>query len=94
MRGNTDRSTIAAMPRTVQARLNDRAELDLAILRAEGHNDSGAIRLALREAAARRRTRSALRAQAEAAAADPADRAEVRRIREFMDDLAAPWPRD
>lgn len=82
------------MPRTVQARLDAQAEGDLAILRAEGHNDSEAIRIALREAAARRRTRSSLRAQAEAAAADPADRAEMRRIREFMDEIAAPWPKD
>jgi hypothetical protein len=80
------------MARTVQARLDSRAEEDLALLRNEGHNDSDAIRLALREAAERRRRRSFLRAEAELAAADPADRAEARRVRQDMDQLAAPWP--
>jgi Arc/MetJ-type ribon-helix-helix transcriptional regulator len=78
--------------RTVQARLDERAEDDLALLRNEGHNDSDAIRLALREAAARRRIRSALRAEAQMAATDPDDLAEARRIREDMDAVAAPWP--
>lgn len=82
------------MPRTVQARLDARAEDDLALLRAQGRNDSEAIRLALREAAARRRTKGALRAEAEAAAADLEDRAEVRRVRELMDSIAPPWPED
>ena len=80
------------MARTVQARLDRLAEEDLALLRREGHNDSDAIRLALREAAARRRSRTALRAEAEEAAADPADRAESARVRAEMDALAAPWP--
>jgi hypothetical protein len=57
------------MARTVQARLDERAERDLAVLRNEGHNHSDAIRLALREAAEHRRRRSALRLEAEAAAA-------------------------
>jgi hypothetical protein len=48
------------------------------------HNDSDAIRLALREAADRRRRRSALRAEAQLAAGDPADVAEARRIRADM----------
>ena len=76
----------------MQARLDQRAEEDLALLRNEGHNDSEAIRIALRESAARRRRRSALRAEAESLAADPADRAEAKRIREEMDAIAAPWP--
>ena len=80
------------MARTVQARLDARAEEDLALLRNEGHNDSAAIRLALREAAARRRGKSALRLEAEAAASDPDDVAEARRVREDMDAMAAPWP--
>jgi Arc/MetJ-type ribon-helix-helix transcriptional regulator len=78
--------------RTVQARLDVHAEKDLALLRNEGHNDSEAIRVALREAAERRRRKSALRQEAELAAADPADRAEARRVLEEMDALAAPWP--
>ena len=77
--------------RTVQARLDERAEDDLALLRNEGHNDSEAIRLALREAAERRRRRTALRAEAQMAATDPEDLADARRVREEMDAVAAPW---
>lgn len=80
------------MSRTIQARLDDRAEDDLALLRNEGHNDSNAIRLALRESADRRRRRASLRAEAQAAAVDEADLAEARRVRAAMDALAAPWP--
>ncbi|MGD0716060.1 MAG: hypothetical protein ABSB24_18070 [Gaiellaceae bacterium] len=79
------------MPRTVQARLDDRSEQDLAVLRDEGHTDSEAIRLALREAAERRRRKSALRLEAEAAAADPDDLADALRVRAEMDALAAAW---
>lgn len=77
------------MPRTVQARLDERSEQDLAVLRNEGHNDSDAIRLALHEAAEHRRRRSMLRLEAEAAAVDPDDRAEARRVRAEMDAIAA-----
>lgn len=80
------------MARTVQARLDERAEDDLALLRNEGHNDSDAIRLALREAAERRRRRTALRAEAQMAATDPEDLADAQRVREEMDAVAAPWP--
>jgi hypothetical protein len=80
--------------RTVQARLDDNAEADLALLRNEGHNDSEAIRLALHEAADRRRRRSALRLEAEQAASDPKDLAEARQVRAEMDALAPPWPED
>ncbi|MBV9818358.1 MAG: hypothetical protein JOZ07_08435 [Solirubrobacterales bacterium] len=80
------------MPRTVQARLDERAEDDLALLRGEVSTDSEAIRLALRECAARRRRRSALREEARLASQDPEDLAEARRIREDMDAVAAPWP--
>jgi hypothetical protein len=82
----------AGVARTVQARLDARAEEDLALLRNEGHNDSDAIRLALREAAQRRRRRSALRLEAQLAASDPDDLAEARRVRDEMDAVAAPWP--
>jgi hypothetical protein len=78
--------------RTVQARLDERAEDDLALLRGEVANDSEAIRLALRESAERRRRRSALRAEALLAAEDADDLAEARRVREDMDAVAAPWP--
>jgi hypothetical protein len=79
------------MARTVQARLDERSEHDLAVLRNEGYSDSEAIRLALHEAAERRRRKSALRLEAEAAARDPADLAEARRVRAEMDALAAAW---
>jgi Arc/MetJ-type ribon-helix-helix transcriptional regulator len=80
------------MPRTVQARLDGPAEAALAVLRNEGLSDSEAIRLALSESADRRRRRSALRAEAEAAAADPADRADAARVLADMEAITAPWP--
>jgi hypothetical protein len=79
------------MSRTVQARLDERSEQDLAVLRNEGHSDSAAIRLALHEAAERRRRKSAVRREAEAAAADSDDIAEARRVRAEMDAIAAAW---
>jgi hypothetical protein len=80
------------MGRTVQARLDERAEDDLALLRSEVGNDSEAIRLALRESAQRRRRRASLREEAEHAAGDPDDLAEASRVREDMDLVSAPWP--
>ena len=53
-------------------------------------NDSEAVRTALKEAAARRRTRSAIRDEARRLAADADDREEMRLIREQMDELAPP----
>ena len=79
------------MARTIQARLDERSEEDLALLRNEGHSDSEAVRLALHEAAELRRRKSALRLEAEAAASDPDDLAEARRVREQMDAIAAAW---
>ncbi|MEZ5120626.1 MAG: hypothetical protein R2736_03450 [Solirubrobacterales bacterium] len=80
------------MTRTVQARLDEHAQDDLALLRGEVANDSEAIRLALRESAERRRRRSSVRVKAACAAADPDDLAEALRVREDMDAVAAPWP--
>jgi Arc/MetJ-type ribon-helix-helix transcriptional regulator len=77
--------------RTVQARLDEDAEQDLALLRNEGRSDSEAIRVALREAADARRRRSALRLEAQAAAGDPDDLAEARSVRRDMDAIAAAW---
>ena len=79
------------MPRTVQARLDERFERDLAVLRNEGHSDSEAIRLALHEAAELRRRKSALRLEAETAGADPQDLAETARVRAEMGAIAATW---
>lgn len=73
----------------MRARLDERSEQDLGVLRDEGHSDSTAIRLALREAADRRSRKSALRAEAEAAAADPDDLAETRFVRAEMEAIAA-----
>lgn len=81
----------AIMPRTVQARLDERSEQDLALLRNEGRSDSEAVRLALHEAAEARRRKSALRLEAQAAAADPDDLAEARSVRREMDAIAAAW---
>jgi Arc/MetJ-type ribon-helix-helix transcriptional regulator len=80
--------------RTVQARLDERAEDDLALLRGEAASDSEAIRLALRESAERRRRRSEVRAEALRAAEDPADLDDARAVRADMDAIAAPWPED
>lgn len=75
----------------MQARLDERSEQDLAVLRNEGHSDSEAIRLALHEAAELRRRKSTLRLEAEATAADPEDLAEARRVRAEMDAIATAW---
>jgi len=79
------------MARTVQARLDEHSEQDLAVLRNEGHSDSEAIRLALHEAAEQRRRKSAVRLEAQAAAADPDDLAEALRVRAEMEAIAAAW---
>ena len=79
------------MTRTVQARLDERSERDLALLRNEGRTDSEAIRLALHEAAEARRRRSAVRLEAAAAAADPDDLAEALQVRAEMDTVAVAW---
>jgi hypothetical protein len=82
------------MARTVQARLDDVAEGDLVLLRGEAGSDSGAVRLALRESAERRRRRSALRREAAIAGADDADLAAAREVLADMDALAPDWPAD
>jgi len=53
-------------------------------------SDSEAVRTALREAAARRRARSALREEVLRLAQDEADREQMRIIREQMAELAPP----
>jgi hypothetical protein len=60
-------------------------------MRDEVHSDSEAIRLALQEAAERRRRTSALRLEAEAATADADDLADARRVRAELDAIAAAW---
>lgn len=76
--------------RTVRARLDDASELALAMLVAEGRNESEAVRDALVEAAARRRRRGAIAAEVAALAADPADTAERAAVLADLDD--GDWP--
>jgi hypothetical protein len=76
--------------RSLHVRLDDGSQAALDVIRAEGLTDSEAVRTALREAAARRRTRSAIRAEVRRVAADERDREEMRVVREQLADLAPP----
>ena len=78
------------MARSVHVRLDDASAAALAIVRAEGLNDSQAVRAALQEAAQRRSSRAALRREVELLAADTTDSAEMRAIRAQMAELAPP----
>ena len=79
------------MSRSLHVRLDDASVAALHVVRADGLNDSEAVRTALREAADRRRSRSAVRDEARRLAADADDREEMRLIREQMDELAPPF---
>jgi Arc/MetJ-type ribon-helix-helix transcriptional regulator len=76
--------------RSLHVRLDDASAAALDVVRAEGLNDSEAVRTALREAAVRRRARPALREEVRRLAEDAADREEMRVIREQMAALAPP----
>lgn len=78
------------MARSLHVRLDDGSQAALDVIRAEGLNDSEAVRTALREAAARRRGRSAIREEVGRLAADKHDREEMRVIREQLAELAPP----
>jgi hypothetical protein len=80
------------MARALHVRLDADSEAALTVLRAEGMNDSQAVRRALSEARAQRRRRSSLREEARRLASDPADRAELARVRQELDELSPPWP--
>lgn len=80
----------SAVARSLHVRLDDASVAALDVVRADGLNDSEAVRTALREAAERRRSRSAVRDEARRLAADPDDREEMRLIRKQMDVLAPP----
>lgn len=69
-------------------RLDDSSAAALGIVRGEVGSDSEAVRMALREAAARRRARSSIAEEVKRLAADEDDRAEMRVIREQMAELA------
>ena len=84
------RATLGRMPRSLHVRLDDASVAALEIVSAGGLTDSEAVRTALREAAARRRVRSAIREEVRELAADEHDRREMRLIREQLADLAPP----
>jgi Arc/MetJ-type ribon-helix-helix transcriptional regulator len=74
--------------RSLHVRLDDASEAALEVVRGDGVNDSEAVRVALREAAARRRVRSAIRDEVRRLAADEVDREEMRIVREQLAELA------
>lgn len=76
------------MARSLHVRLDDASAAALDVVRAGELTDSEAVRTALREAAMRRRTRSAIRDEVKRLAADQADREEMRLIREQLAELA------
>jgi hypothetical protein len=76
------------MARSVHVRLDDASAAALDIVRATEMTESEAVRTALREAAARRRVRSAIQDEVAQLAQDPDDRAEMALIREQMATLA------
>ena len=78
------------MARSLHVRLDVASAAALDIVRADGMTDSEAVRTALRESAARRRVRSAIRAEVRRLVADEEDREEMRAIREQMAELAPP----
>ena len=76
------------MARSLHVRLDDASEAALDVVRASGMSDSEAVRTALREAAVRRRVRSAVREEVRNVASDERDREEMRIIRDQMAKLA------
>ena len=76
------------MSRSLHVRLDDSSVAALSVIRNDGLSDSDAVRTALREAAARRRTRSSIAAEVRRLAADEGDRDEMRIVREQMAELA------
>lgn len=77
----------------VRARLDRESELALAVLKNEtGRTESEAVRVALVEAAAKRRTSEAIRAEVARIANDPNDLAEIRQIHEDLDPITPEWP--
>jgi hypothetical protein len=81
------------VPRSLHVRLDDASADALEVVRAGELTDSEAVRTALREAAARRRVRSALHEEVRRLAADEGDREEMRIVREQLAELA-PRSRD
>jgi antitoxin component of RelBE/YafQ-DinJ toxin-antitoxin module len=76
------------MTRSLHVRLDASSAAALDVVRAGGMTDSEAVRTALRESAARRRVRSAIRIEVARLSADVRDREEMQIIREQMAGLA------
>jgi hypothetical protein len=76
------------VPRSLHVRLDDASATALDVVRGGELTDSEAVRMALREAAARRLARSAIREEVRALAADERDREEMRIVREQLAQLA------
>ena len=76
------------MARSLHVRLDDASAAALDVVRAGEMTDSEAVRTALREAAMRRRTRSAIRDEVKRLAAAQTDREEMRLIRDQLAELA------
>lgn len=84
---------MSIVARSIHVRLDDASAAALEIVRATETTESEAVRTALREAAARRRARSAIAGEVAALASDERDRGEMRTIREQMSEIA-PEPPD
>jgi hypothetical protein len=82
------------MARALHVRLDADSEAALGTLRAEGLNDSQAVRVALVEARSRRRQRAALREEASRLAGDAADRQELAALAADFDVLTPTWPEE
>jgi Arc/MetJ-type ribon-helix-helix transcriptional regulator len=78
--------------RSIHVRLDDSSLAALRVVTGSGMSDSEAVRTALREAAARRRVRSAIAEEVRRLAADADDREEMRIVREQMTELAPDLP--
>jgi antitoxin component of RelBE/YafQ-DinJ toxin-antitoxin module len=76
------------MARSLHVRLDESSAAALSVMRGDGLTDSEAVRTALREAATRRRLRSAIAVEVERLGNDDGDRDEMRAIREQMAELA------
>jgi len=76
------------MAKSLHVRLDESSAAALGVVRSEGLTDSEAVRVALREAAARRRSRASIVAEVARLADDEVDRAEMRAVHEQMAELA------
>jgi Arc/MetJ-type ribon-helix-helix transcriptional regulator len=88
----TSRDTVADMAdRAISVRLDPDADAALEVLVRAGMSQSQAIRASLVEAAQRRAGVRSLAAEAARLSVDEVDRAEVARVRAFLDDIDASW---